>query len=74
MCHSCNSTLLNCRTCGVRLRSSRNSEAEELSSTLVAMTGGDVENSVPPHLGVVLINVTGVQKVGKGPMASYLFK
>ena len=74
MCHSCNSTRLNCRTCGERLRSSRNSEAEELSATLVAMTGGNVEHSVLPHVGEVLINVTKVQKVGKGPLASYVFK
>ena len=45
-----------------------------MAATLVAMTGGDVEHSVSPDVGEVLINVTGVQKVGKGPLASYVFK
>ena len=73
VCHSCNNTLVNCRTCGIRLKSIRNEEAEDLADTLLTMTGV-VENSVPPHAGDVVINVTGVEKVGKGPMAAYVFR
>ena len=54
--------------------STRNSEAEELGATLVTMSGGEVENSVPPYRGDVLVNVTGVEKIGKGPMTAYVFR
>ena len=74
VCHACNNKLINCRTCGIRLTSTRHSEAEELGATLVTMSGGEVENSVPPYRGDILVNVTGVEKIGKGPMTAYVFR
>ena len=42
---------------------------------MALMTGGDIDNMVPNNGGtMLLINVTGVERVGKGPLAAYVFR